>query len=204
MGDIRVSNLTTKHREKQVEEQFRTWEAVSIKEEEEKAKKGVRFITISREYGCAGFRIGDRLAEELNSRQSEDLPPWTVYDRKLIDMVCNDHKLSRILVESLDRQRKHVFSDYITGLFTGEPSTLHVFKKCAETIFRLTTKGRVIIIGRAAALITESLTGGLHLRIVAPLDWRVDQVAAYEKIESQKECLRYVQKIDRERGKFTP
>jgi len=119
-----------------------------------------------------------------------------------VDQVCASHKLNRVLVESLDQQRKHPFSDYITGLFTGEPSSIKVFKKCAETIFQLAARGRVIIIGRASALITEKLAGGLHVRVVAPLEWRVAQVAAYEKIESATEARRYVERLDADRGRY--
>lgn len=202
MKDIRVKELSIKDRLMQVEEQFRIWEAAGDKVAEEKTREEIRFITISRYYGCAGFRIGDRLAAALNTRQQEGLPPWTVYDHKLVDMVCQNHKLSRVLVESLDKQSKHVFGDYIKGIFTGEPSAIQVFKKCAETIFQLASKGRVIIVGRASCLITGKLTGGFHLRIVAPLEWRARQVAAFENFDDPKEACRYTIKNDRERGKF--
>jgi len=202
MKDIQVKELSIKDRLMQVEEQFRIWEATGDKEAEKKTGEEIRFITISRDYGCAGFRIGDRLAALLNSTQNEELPPWTVYDRKLIDLVCQNHKLNRILVENLDMQSKHVFGDYIKGIFTGEPSSIQVFKKCAETIFQLAAKGNVIIIGRASSLITEKLTGGIHVRIVAPLEWRVKQVAAYENIDTPKQARSYVIKNDRDRGNF--
>ena len=203
MKDIRVKELSTKDRVKQVEEQFRIWEVTGDKEAEEKTREEIRFITISRDYGCAGFRIGDNLATVLNSRQQEGLPPWTVYDHKLVDLVCQDHNLSQVLVENLDKQRKHIFGDYIKGLFTGEPSTIQVFKRFAETIFQLASRGKVIIIGRASSLITGKLTGGLHIRIVSPLEWRIKQVAAYENIDDPKEARRYTIKNDRERGKFS-
>ena len=202
MKDIHVKELSIKDRLMQVEEQFRIWEATDEKAAEEKPGEEIRFITISREYGCAGFRIGDRLAGVLNSRQNEGLPPWTVYDHKVVDLVCQNHKLNRVLVESLDNQSKHVFGDYIKGIFTGEPSSIQVFKKCAETIFQLAIKGNVIIIGRASSLITGKLTGGLHVRIVAPLEWRIKQVTAYENIDNPKKARSYVIQNDRERGNF--
>ena len=202
MKDIHVKELSIKDRLMQVEEQFRIWEATGDKAAQEKTGEEIRFITISREYGCAGFRIGDSLAAALNSTQKEGLAPWTVYDHKLVDLVCKNHKLNRVLVESLDNQSKHIFGDYIKGIFTGEPSSIQVFKKCAETIFQLASKGRVIIIGRASCLITDKLTGGFHIRIVAPFEWRIKQVAAYENIADPKEARSYVVKNDRERGKF--
>ncbi|MBN2289961.1 MAG: cytidylate kinase-like family protein [Candidatus Glassbacteria bacterium] len=201
--EIRIKEVSKKDRLKQVEEQFRSWEVLGTKAEAEKAEKKTTFVTISREYGCAAFRIGNAVAEALNAElRGPSQIPWAVYDRKLVDLVCEDHKLNRTLVETLDRQRKHVFSDYITGIFTGEPSSIKVFKKCASTIFSLASHGRVILIGRASSLITEKLAGGLHVRIVAPLDWRVEQVAAFEKIDSPGEARRHVQKMDAEREKF--
>jgi len=202
MPDIHVKELTTKDRLKQVEEQFKIWESATGKERREKEERETRFITISREYGCAGFRIGDSLAAILNSELKEGKPQWTVFDRKLVDLICSSHKLSRVLVESLDRQRKHVFSDYITGMFTGEPSSIKIFKKSADTIYGLAVRGRVVIIGRASVLITSKLPGGLHVRIVAPLQWRVAQVAAYEKIENLNEAHKHVEKMDADRGRF--
>jgi len=201
--DIKVRDLSRKDRFKQVEEQFRSWEVSGISAGE-KEERGIRFVTISREYGCAGFRIGDALATALNSRLEDTEPqtPWAVYDRKLVDMICEDHKLNRTLVETLDKQRKHLFSDWITGIFTGEPSSIKVFKKCAATIFSLASHGRVILVGRASSLITEKLTGGMHVRIVAPLDWRVEQVAVFEKIDSPAQARRHVEKMDAEREKF--
>ena len=202
MNDLHVSKLTSKNRLKQVEEQFRSWELADGKSLVSRTAKGTRFVTISREYGCAGFRIGDTLTEVLNSDLPPGQPKWTVYDRKLVDEVCHCHSLSRVLVESLDEQRKYPFSDYITGLFTGEPSTIQIFKKCAESIFQLASNGRVILIGRASSLITNKLTGGLHVRIIAPLEWRVKQVAAYENISRLEDSRKLVEKMDKERGKY--
>ena len=199
--DLKPRGLSTKDRLSQVEEQFKFWQSAG--RSELAAPKGqIKFITISREYGCAGFRIADKLAEILNQQPLAGLPPWTVYDHKLIDTVCQDHNLSRLLVKSMDTQRKFQFGEIVTGIFTGEPSSLQVFKKFAETIFKLAANGRVILIGRGSSVITSKLSGGLHVRIVAPLDWRVKQVAAFEHIEDMKEAKRHVVRNDRERGRF--
>ncbi len=202
--DIRINKPQSKDRFRLVEDQFHMWEASGTRKEAEEANR-VRFITISRQYGCAGFRVGDRLADVLNGMfpSAGNAPPWTVYDRKLVETVCQDHNLSSVLVKALSTQRKNLFTELITGMFTGEPSSLKVFKKCAGTIFHLAAAGRVILIGRAAAMVTSRLTGGLHVRIVGSLDWRIKQVAAYEKIESPAEARKYVLKQDGEREQFS-
>ncbi len=200
--DLKLRGVSRKARLAQVEEQFKYWQAEGVESERKPRQPATKFITISREYGCAGFRIADRLAGELNGQPSGGEPPWTVYDRKLVDTVCRDYKLSHALVNTVDLQRKFAFGDYITGMFTGEPSTLQVFKNLAETIFRLAAVGRVILIGRGSGLITARLAGGLHLRVVAPLDWRVQQVMAFERFDDLKKCRRHVVHNDRERGRF--
>ncbi|MFC1544896.1 AAA family ATPase [Gemmatimonadota bacterium] len=200
--DLKPRGLSTKDRLAQVENQLKNWQSAGGKIEQTAIPGKTKFITISREYGCAGFRIADRLAEVLNLQPAPGLPPWTVYDRKLIDTVCEDHNLSRTLVNSMDTQRNFAFGDIISGMFTGEPSSLQVFKKFAETIFKLAANGRVILIGRGSAVITSKLSGGLHVRLVAPPEWRVKQVAAYESIEDIKAARRHVERNDRERGRF--
>ncbi len=200
--ELKLRAISNKDRLAQVEQQFRCWQAEGVGHERAPRRQATRFITISREYGCAGFRIADRLAGELNGQYSGPEPPWTVYDRKLVDTVCQNYQFSRALVNSIDLQRKFAFGDYITRMFTGEPSTLQVFKKLAETIFQLAANGRVIMIGRGSGLITARLADGLHIRIVAPLDWRVKQVAAYEEFRDLKKCRSHVKHNDRERGRF--
>jgi len=37
---------------------------------------------------------------------------------------------------------------------------------------------------------------------VAPLEWRIKQVAAYEEFPDPKKCRRHVMNNDRERGRF--
>jgi cytidylate kinase len=202
--DFRINKPQSKDRLRLVEDQFHMWEASGVRKESDEINR-VKFVTISRQYGCAGFRVGDRLADVLNGMfpSTENAPPWTVYDRKLVETICQDHNLSSTLVKALNTQRKNLFAEMITGMFTGEPSSLKVFKNCARTIFHLAAAGRVILIGRAAAMVASKLTGGLHVRIIGSLDWRIKQVAEYEKIKSPAEARKYVLKQDGEREQFS-
>ena len=198
--DLHVKNQTTKDRYHQVEEQFQSWNMFSPHDSGHDKTRGVRFITISRQYGCAGFRIGDKLAEILNT--DENPIPWAVYDKKLVDMVCENNNLNRSLVTSLDHQRANLVGEFIKGIFTGEPSSLKIFKKIASATYSLASRGRVILIGRAAGIVTSSLTHGLHVRIVAPLEWRAMQVAEFERFGSLDEARKYVESQDKEREQF--
>ena len=103
--DLRLRGISNKHRMAQVEEQFKHWQATDAGKKQGSRRKSTSFITISREYGCAGFRIADQLAEALNEKPSANIPPWTVYDRMLVDTVCQDYQFSRALVNSMDLQR---------------------------------------------------------------------------------------------------
>ena len=89
--DLHVKDQSTKDRYRQVEEQFQSWNMFGPPDSGHGKTRGISFITISRQYGCAGFRIGDKLAEILNT--DENPIPWAVYDKKLVDMVCENPQL---------------------------------------------------------------------------------------------------------------
>jgi hypothetical protein len=58
------------------------------------AENGVRrAVTISRQTGCGAFVVAEKLAHYLQEHSSKDAPPWTVFDRNLMDKVLEDHNL---------------------------------------------------------------------------------------------------------------
>ena len=49
-------------------------------------------VTISRQDGCEGYSLGQRLKVLLEEASGQ---PWTVFDRALVDKVASDESLSR-------------------------------------------------------------------------------------------------------------
>ena len=163
-----------------------------------------RFVTISREAGAGGGTLGQRLAERLNRFDSTD-PPWACFDRELVEKVASDHQMSAALIDALEEQDHSWLSDFFSGLSLGGPASDHseakVYERVAKTIRAIAGVGRVIIVGRGGVFITRNMPGGLHLRLVAPLFYRVENMARLLGC-SEREAEQEIHRRDRNREAF--
>lgn len=142
-------------------------------------KEKLPFITISREYGCLGFSIGDNLAEELNKMGSTDMP-WAVYDKEILDKVKDDFNIDKKDLEELTKKVRSENLELFITIFGQTKSQLSIYKKLFKTIERLAFQGKVILIGRGSAIITKNIPKGLHVRIQAPEDWKIERIMEWE------------------------
>lgn len=135
------------------------------------------FVTISREFGCEAIPLALRLAEILNER-CRPFFTWVAYDRALLEKVAAATDLQRGVVESIDSRRREVMTQFYDSVLNpGLPQTAS-YRKLAEVVRSLAIHGHTILVGRGSHLITQDLKTGMHLRLVASRDWRVQKVAS--------------------------
>lgn len=158
------------------------------------------FITISREYGCEGRTLAERLVEILNERCRPRIP-WVAYDRAVMDRVAKELRMSRELVESLDGRRRDEMSELFNAILNVKVDEALIFRKLAEVIRSLATHGNAVLVGRGSHLVTQDLKTGLHIRLVAPHSWRVHKVASDRNL-SPAEADHIVRAGQRERQHF--
>ena len=155
-----------------------------------------RTVTISRQAGCGAFVVAEKLAHYLQSHSAGNACPWMVFDRNLMDKVLEDHNLPACLAKFLPEDRVSELEDIIADVFGVHPPSTTVIHQVAETMLKLAEAGNVILIGRAANIVTASLPHVLHVRLVAPLEKRIEHACQfyhdYNKNEAQarKFCLR--------------
>jgi cytidylate kinase len=142
----------------------------------------LRAITISRQLGCGALAVADHIAARLNTALPPETAAWTVFDRNLIEQVLTDHHLPVRFAKYLPEDRVSEVRDVMEELFGVHPSTWTIVEQTAETILRLVQLGNVILLGRAANLITARLPGVFHVRLVAPLAGRIDQVCRQKNL----------------------
>jgi cytidylate kinase len=133
-------------------------------------------VTISREAGCRAHEIADAVAARMQSRSSATSSPWTVFDRDLVDRVVADHGLPERLARFMPEDRISDVADTLEEFFGLHPPSAMLVRKTAETILRLAEIGNVVIIGRAANIITHELPYAFHVRIVGSFERRVRRV----------------------------
>ncbi len=144
------------------------------------AKKSVRrAVTISRQTGSGAFVVAEKLAHYLQHHSSGDACPWTVFDRNLMDKVLEDHNLPTRLAKFLPEDRVSQIEDILADVFEVHPPAQTVIQQTTETILKLAGLGNVILIGRGSPVITAKLPYVLHVRLVAPLEKRVEHVCQF-------------------------
>jgi cytidylate kinase len=156
-------------------------------------------ITVSRQCGAGGRTVASKLAEYLQPHAPYGCH-WTIFDRNLMKKVLEDHSLSVRLAEFLPESSKSRLSEMIEK-FRGKhhPSASKIVEQSVETIWQLAVGGHVILVGRAANVITAKLKNVFHVRLVGSLENRIEQVeeiydfdrhAALAYIKSQDEAKR--------------
>lgn len=158
------------------------------------------FVTISREFGCEAIPLALRLAEILNER-CRPFFTWVAYDRELLDKVAAELDLQRGVVEAVDGRRRNEMSEFFDSVLNPKVNETVVFRKLAEVIRSLAIHGHTIMVGRGSHLITQDLKTGMHLRLGAPRDWRVQKVAGDRGI-TNREAEQIVEDSTRERNHF--
>jgi cytidylate kinase len=133
-----------------------------------------RAVTISRQAGCGALAVAQKLAEYLQSRSPPDARRWTVFDRNLMDKVLEDHNLPARLARLLPENTVSKIEDILAELLELRPSMETMVRQTTETMLELAELGNVILIGRGGNVITAKLPHVLHVRLVAPLEQRVE------------------------------
>ncbi len=152
-----------------------------------------RAVTISRQAGCGARVVAEKLAHFLQGHSTGDARPWVVFDRNLMDKVLEDHNLPACLAKFLPEDRISELEDIMADVFGVHPPSTTVLHQTAETMLRLAQGGNVILIGRGANMVTAGLPHVLNVRLVAPLEKRIEHcLEAYNmtKTEARKFCLR--------------
>lgn len=152
------------------------------------------FITISREFGCDAKKLANFLVEKLNSEGREH--PWQSFERSSLLELAEPGELNEEMLQLLDQYGHSEFQGYIQEAIFGRPSQYRTIKNLAKMIRVLARRGHVLFVGCGASVLTKDFSTGVHFRLFAPLEWRiqnfanrwgVDQKTAEKRVaESQK------------------
>ena len=157
------------------------------------------FITVSRAFGCYGFSLGLLLMEILN----DDADPehtWKIYHREILERLATETNTAADLLQQQRRAKPRLLTDFFRSLSGKEslPSGYEVRRKITEIIRALAIQGHAIVIGEGGSAAAHDLPDGISIRLEAPEDWRVREVAFREGLSHTKAKLRILE-VQRER-----
>ena len=81
------------------------------------------------------------------------------------------------------------------------PSSWSLFQTVTETITHLAQAGNVVLVGRGANLITASLEHVLHVRLIAPVEKRIETVAKLYSL-NLSDAATFLRKTDLARARY--
>ncbi len=147
--------------------------------------RALPFLTISREFGCLGYRVGEAIADIFNREYRHD-PQWTVFDRGLLDHLMKDMNISYELAETLTDKARNAMEYFFKTSFSKYPPEAVVYRKLVETIRILAANGHAIIIGRVGNVITKDLPQGYHVRLYASHEKKLENISIQFKVNNSE------------------
>ncbi|HUS91876.1 MAG TPA: cytidylate kinase-like family protein [Phycisphaerae bacterium] len=139
------------------------------------------FVTISRQYGCYGFSLGLLLMEILNDEPADSAHIWRIYQKEILSRLASETRQAAEVLERERTAKPRLFLDFFRAFKRDRvPSGYEIRNRMTTLIRNLAIEGHAIIIGQGGAGATHDLPNGLSVRLEAPLEWRVKEVAFRE------------------------
>jgi cytidylate kinase len=157
-------------------------------------------ITISRLTGCDGREVAAALAALLNLRHNTT--KWRWIDKDIIYHAAHELKTDTNRVETYYQgMTMNDMSEMIMAFSGSFVSDSSVKKAIREVVLSIAREGHAVIIGRGGVAITRDMTNALHIRLVAPIYWRVENVMKKKGMIIEK-AEEYVIETDEKRNKM--
>ena len=159
-------------------------------------------ITISRQTGCGARGIAWIICDELNNRKAlvQNKNKWKYLNREILLESAEQLNLDPKAVENIIMDKDRGMMDQIVAALSAHShkSDLKILKTVHDVIRKFGNNGNVIIIGRGGASICSDIKLSLHVRLVAPEEWRIKEIARRLGF-SKAFATEYVHKRDEER-----
>lgn len=159
-------------------------------------------ITISRQTGCGARGIAFAICQELNKRKPavKNENPWRFISREILQESAEKLNLDPVSLQQVVNDKDRGIMDQIVGALSTHSfkSDQKILKTVQDVIRQFGHSGKVVIIGRGGASICSDIKQSLHIRLVAPEDWRIAEIA--RRLDYNKAyATQYVRKRDAER-----
>jgi cytidylate kinase len=142
------------------------------------------FITFSRKMGTNGTEIARRVADNLG---------YQFYDTEAIESAAREMGFLEN-VKEIDKKVPSIFQ----RLFTHKPTI--ELDRLTSVIYELAQKGDAVFLGRGSQILLKSFSCALHIRVVASLEKRVQNLS--DRGYHRDLAIKAIEHSDHERGSF--
>jgi cytidylate kinase len=162
-------------------------------------------ITISRQFGAGGSEVAKLVAADLG---------WSVVDNEIVDQVAERAGLSHdeaaerdertpSFVERLARTLAISSQEFVlpeAGI-TPELEEPRLVRMTEAVVKEAAAHGRVVLVGRAAAVVLAPQRDALHVRLVAPKEFRVRVIMERNQLDA-RQAEKLLETTDAQRARY--
>ena len=154
-------------------------------------------ITISRLTGCDARQVAAVLADDLNHKFNTTR--WRWVDKDIIYAIAKELNTDINRVENFYKGIElSNISEMIMAFSGGFVSDLRVKKAIRDVVLSMCKEGYLILVGRGGVSIAHNIVDSLHIRLIAPFYWRVENVMKKKEMNMET-AEKYVVDTDEKR-----
>ena len=160
-------------------------------------------ITIGREFGSNGQKIGEKVAEKLGIK---------CYDKELLSRAAKDSGFCEEILENNDEKPTnsllyslvmdtYSISHYVTAPFLDMPLNQKVFLAQYEAIQKIASEESCVIVGRCADYALKNFENCMNVFIHAEKDIRMQEICERLNV-NESNAKDIMQKQDKQRASY--
>ena len=170
-----------------------------LREHAKQKKPGGPVVTISREFGCPAKPITKELIALINKTHRNK---WKWVSKEIM------HEAAKEL-GTPPSEIKYFFKYNEQGMLDGILNTQSKFYLSDRKVYNTIKKvikaiglsGNTVIVGRGGATICNDIENAIHIRLIAPLEWRTKMVREFYHLDKNK-ATDFIKSYDLKRKKF--
>ena len=170
-----------------VQKQVEKWES-SYPAKERKGEARIPVITVSMEPGAGGSIVAQEIATRLD---------FDLFNRDIIKGIAESAQISASVVETLEKTRLSGIEDFISSLVNRYYLYPGLYlEHLLKVVCTIAEHGRAVIVGRGANFILPP-EKTFSVRMVAPLDVRIQNIARRFGVSSEEARRRVIRRESR-------
>ena len=132
-------------------------------------------ITISRQTGCDARQVAENVVDNLNRKYG--INKWKWLDKDIIYNIAAELNTDHQRVENFYKGIELSDVSEMIMAFSGNfVSDLRVKKAVKDVVLAMCKEGHLVLVGRGGVSIAHDVRNSLHIRLVAPFYWRIENV----------------------------
>lgn len=160
--------------------------------EDLRARVGGPWVTVSMQLGSGGGELAVAIAARLG---------WQMFNKELLQATANRMHVREGILSRLDGHATGALQDYLEHLFVPDyPGRPAYIREMMAVLWTVAREGHAVIVGRGANWLLDP-SDGLRVRVIAPVDMRVDRLVG-AGLFSAADAQRRIKEDDADRAAF--